>query len=144
MLQIMVGEQGYFLFALSERRDMYANDVESIMKILAEAAFLNGSLEFGVCGRKHAHIHLYRFRLAQRLNLARFEKTQEFRLNFQTEIPYLIQKERPAFGCAYDALIVARSARERAPAMAEELAVYQLFRRRRAVERQEDGVSAGR
>src|ERR1041384_3838239 len=107
MLQIVRCKQRYLLFALSERRHMYANDIESVMEILSEASLLYSALEIGICSCQNAYIHFEGLRLPEWLDLARFKEAQQFRLHLRTQIAYLVEKESPSLCSANNTLIIA-------------------------------------
>ena len=83
-------------------------------------------------------------RVAERLDLARLEEAQELRLDVEAEVADLVEVERAAGGGADDAGEVGGGAGERAPAVAEQLAVDQVARDGRAVERHERAVGPRR
>jgi hypothetical protein len=95
---------------------------------------------FQVCvgGGDDSHVNLDRALLAQRLNLALLQKSENLRLHVQRQIAYLVQEERAAFGRANDARRIMHSARKSAATIAEEVAFRKLFRDGRAVEGDED------
>src|SRR6185369_9646379 len=126
--------QRYLLFALSERRHVYANDIESVKEIFSEAPLLYSALEIGICSCQNAHVHFEGLRLSEWLYLARFEEAQQFRLHLGTQIAYLVEKESPSLCSANNTLIIAGRPCKSAASMAEELAVDQFFRSSSAVE----------
>ena len=72
--------------------------------------------------------------LADRLNLAAFEKAQQLGLELRVELADLVDEERAALGFANQALGVADGAGERSAAVAEQLPFEHVARDRRHVE----------
>ena len=68
------------------------------------------------------------------MDLGALEKAQELRLDRRVEVADFVEEERAALGGADDARERIDGAGERAAAMAEELALDELARQRRAVE----------
>ena len=72
--------------------------------------------------------------LAQRCDLARFEKTQNLRLEIETHLANLVEEQRAADRGADEARVVAIGACERPPSVAEQLAFEHVTRHGGAVE----------
>ena len=52
----MFGELGNILLSLSQRGQVYANNIDAIIEVLSEIAILQFFLEFAIRGGDHANI----------------------------------------------------------------------------------------
>src|SRR5690606_2545654 len=105
-----------------------------------ERAVLDHALERPVRRGDEAHIDRARPVLAQAADRPVLERAEQLRLGGQGEVADLVEEERAAAGRLEEALAVAVGAGERAPGVAEQLALHQLRRERAAVEGDEAAV----
>ena len=142
--QEVLGQRGDLLAALAERRDGEADDGEAVVEVFAEASLGDEALEVGVGRGDHAHVDADGPRVAEGLDLARLEESQQLRLDVEAQLADLVEEEGASGGGADDAGEVGGGAGEGPAAVAEELAVDHLARDGRAVERHEGvGAAAG-
>ena len=130
--------------ALAQRRQVQAHDAEAVEEVLAEAAVADQGFEVGVGGGDDADVDAGGLRLADRMDLAGLEKAQQLGLDVEAGVADLVEEQRAAGGGADDALEVLDGAGEGAAAVAEQLRVEHVLRRRGAVEGQEGRRGAGR
>src|SRR5207237_3737936 len=133
-LEQSAGEEEHVALALAERRQADLDDAEAVIEVLAERALGDRRLEVAVRRGEDAAARLERTEAAQPPELAGFEEAQELRLRLGAELAGLIEEERP-FGRALDeALLPREGAGERAPLVAEELALEEVAAERGAVD----------
>ena len=130
-------ERRNLVAALAQRRDAQADDVQPVEQVLAEAPVLHLLLDVGVGRGDDADVDGERGGFADRADFAVLEEAEELGLQVQAELADLVEEERAVPRGADEARMVAVGARERAPAMAEQLALEHVARHRGAVERNE-------
>ena len=138
MIDVIVDYCGNLRAAFSKRRNAKAYDVQAIVEVFAETPLRDHLFKISVCGRDDSHVNFSGSLLAQGLNLALLQKSQELRLNVQRKIAYFIKKERAARSRANHAGRIRYCARECAATIAEEIAFRQFFRNCRTVKWHED------
>ena len=99
-----------------ERRD-------AVIEVFAERPLLRGPVQVLVRRRQHAHVHLARRALAERVDFALLQEAQELRLQGERQVAYLVEEERAALGRADESVVVRVRARERALAVPEQEAL---------------------
>ena len=122
-----------FLAPIAKGRHQNANHREPVVQVLAKFSFEHALLEVCVGRRNHAHVDALRPRFAERHNLALLEKPQKLGLHVHRQIADLVQEQRGANRRAHESKLVVHRAGKTAAAMAEQLAVGQFARCRRAV-----------
>ena len=114
------------------------------IQILAKLAFGDALFEVRVGGGDHPHIDALRAVFPNRHDLALLEEAQQLRLHVEWEVADFIQEQRAAGRGPDQPGLIRDRAGKRSATMAEQLAVGQLTRRRRAVIGEEGGSVAGR
>ena len=79
-----------------KRRHLDGDDVEPIIKILAEFPLLDQILQLAIRGGNDAHIGLARLGIAHPLVLALLQKPQQLGLDFLGQFADLIKEQRAA------------------------------------------------
>jgi hypothetical protein len=130
-------QQRDVLGALAQRGDRDRDHVEPIEQVAAEAPRLDLRLQVAVGGGDDAHIDLHRRVAAHRTHLAVLEHAQELPLEPDAHVADLVEEERAAVGLLEQAAFGHVRAGEGASHVAEELALEQALRDRRAVDRDE-------
>jgi len=77
----MPGQHGDVLGAIAQWRDLYHNDIEAIIEIIAESTLPDGRLQIGVGGGDDALIDLDIFQAPQSAKLPFLDYAQKFDLN---------------------------------------------------------------
>src|SRR4029079_17631712 len=80
--------------AFAKRRNTQANDVQTIKKVFSKHALCNLFFERHIGRSDDANVNFHRLLLADGLYFTFLQKTQEFWLNVERQIAYLIQKQR--------------------------------------------------
>ena len=107
----MLDERRDLLAPLAQRRQLQRHDVQAVEEVLAEPALGDELLEVGVGGGDDADVDLDRLRLAERVDLVRFEEAQQLRLHVEPDIGDLVEEQRAAGGGADDAVRTTRRRR---------------------------------
>src|SRR5690606_28588080 len=110
---------------------------EAEVEVFAEAAGLNLRPEIAVGGGDDAHVHRDLARVADRANAVRLERAEELGLALERQLRQLVDEERSAVGLAEEATAIGGRSRERALLVPEELALEEVARDARGVERVE-------
>ena len=100
-------------------------------KIFTKMLVLDHLAQVSVGGAEDAHVNPERLVLAHAADLARFQEPQELDLHAAVELTDLVEEKRAAVGDLEEALAVGIGAGVRPLAMAEELALDQVFGKRR-------------
>src|SRR5262249_24442378 len=112
MVQEEGGQSRNLLAPLSERRNMYANNVEAMKEVLSKPAFCNGPFEIRISGSSNPDINFDGPCFTQRLNFALLQEAHQFRLDFKGDIADLVEEQGPAFSSANHSRIIVCSAGE--------------------------------
>ena len=83
LLDEVPGQQRDVLAPLAQRRQRDRDDVQAVVEVLAELAFLDHLAQVGVGGRDDARVELDRARLADALDLPLLERAQQLGLQRQ-------------------------------------------------------------
>ena len=92
-----VGQQGDIGQALAQRRHDQVEEVEPVIKVFPELSLPDHLFEIAVGGGYQAEIHMAWRAAAQLLDLVFFQHAQQFCLEREGHLAYLVQKEGPAF-----------------------------------------------
>ena len=138
-LRVQLGEmrrelEELFLPALAERGNLDLDDADPVVEVLPERALGDARLEVLVRRADDADVGVQGLPPTDALEGAILEKPQELSLNLRWEVADLVEKERAALGeldAPWHALV---GAGERAALVAEELALDELRRERRAID----------
>ncbi|EAU66790.1 hypothetical protein STIAU_1021 [Stigmatella aurantiaca DW4/3-1] len=136
-LQQVVHQQGDVLAPLPQRGDLEGDDLEALVKVLAEAARGHLLREGAVGGGDDARTQLDALDAAHALELALLEHAQELGLEHQRHVADLVQEDGAVLGQLELALLGAGGAGERALLVAEQLALQQRVHDGRAVDADE-------
>jgi hypothetical protein len=74
----MLDQQRNVFLALAQRRHMNGDDIQAVIEVLAEEAFLDQALEIAVGGGEDAHVHVDFFRAADAGEGALLKGAKEF------------------------------------------------------------------
>ena len=132
-----VDERIDVLAPLAQRRDADREDAHAVEEVLAEEALGDEPVEGPVRGGDDPHVDLDRRRPADAVEGALLQHAQELGLRRRRELADLVQEDRAAVGELELPEPARRGAREGALLVAEELALEQRVRNRRAVDRDE-------
>src|SRR6267154_5957083 len=132
----MLGERRYVGGAFAQRLQFDWHHVETVEQILPETALLHPLLQIAMGGRDDPDIDLLRLAADWRHH-ALLEGAQDFGLHRQIHVANLVEKEGSAVGFAEGTLALGDGTGEGALDMTEELALEQIRRNCRAVERHE-------
>ncbi len=142
-LQEVPGQRLDVLRPGPQRRQPHRHHVEPVEEVLAELALLHHLLERPVRGRHEAHVHLQRLRAAEPLELALLQHPQQLHLHVQGDVANLVQEERAAVRQLHPARLARGRPGEGALLVAEQLALQQRLRQRRAVQLHEGPRARG-
>src|SRR5437667_11197161 len=90
----IVHEQRDVLASLPKWWDFNWKHIEAVKQILAESTILDHVFKIAVSGGNHPHTNLDCPRAAETFELLLLHCAQQFRLQFQTDVADLLQKER--------------------------------------------------
>ena len=122
--------------------DLHRKHVEPEIEVLAKPAALHLLLEVAVGGGDHADVDRAGALLADALEIALLQHAQQLALQLERDFADLVEEQRAAIGELEPADAVAHRAGEGAADMAEELALEQFARDRRAVDADQRPVAA--
>ncbi len=135
-------EQRDVLAPFAQRRHGDREDVEPVEKVRPELAGSRAAAEVAVRCRDQPHVGAQRARAANTLELLLLEHAQELRLRLERELADLVEEDAAAVGELEPPAPLLGRAGEGALLVAEELALDQLARQRRAVHRHERPLAA--
>ena len=142
LLEKVRDEHRDVLAALAQRRQLDRHDREPVVQVLAEPPAGDLGLQILVRRGDDADVDLDRLAAADALELALLEHAQHLRLRVRVHVADLVEEQRAAIGELELAAALLGRAGERALLVAEQLALDQLGRDRRAVELHERPVLA--
>src|SRR2546428_5294199 len=134
LINEMAREQRNVAQPIAQRRQSDREDVEAVEKVGAEFALVDQSLERLIGGGYDADFYADALRAAQSLEDAGLQHAQEPPLYLQRDLADLIQKDRAAVGQLESPRLGRLRASESALLIAEQLALDQRRRKRRAVD----------
>ncbi len=129
-----VREERDVLGTIAERREMNGEDVQSVVKILAESFFLNRFQEVAVGGGDDADIDPHRKVAADAFEFMRLQNVKQLGLDLGRNLANLIEEDDAAVGELEAADALGDGAREGPFLMAEELAFHEARRQGAAVD----------
>ena len=88
----------YVVLALTQRREVYANLIESVVEVFTETAVAHSFDDIDIRCRHHAHIDLLGRRAAHRDNLAVLKHTEQLDLHGQRQFANLVEEYSAAVG----------------------------------------------
>ncbi len=125
-----------------QRRQVDLNDVDAVVEVLAEAAFLDGRFQVAVRGGQHADVDGNFLLAADRPDLALLQGPQQLGLRGQRHLADFIEKQRPALGQREKSLAVVAGVGEGPLHVPEQLALQQRIGQGRDVHRDERLLAA--
>src|SRR5581483_12210333 len=130
-------EEADVLAPLAEGRQRNREHAQAVVEIEAEAAFVHRFAEIPVGRRDHADVDRARPVAADRAHLLVLQDAEELRLDARARLAHLVEEDRPARCLLEETATLPVGAGERAPDVAEELALEHPFGKRGAVLRDE-------
>src|SRR5262249_16189989 len=127
---------------LAQRRNRDRDDVEPIEEVLAELALFHHRLERAVRGGDDPDVDLDVPRAADTLEHAFLQAAEQLRLTVRRHLADLIEEQRAAIGELHQPLLPPARVGEGAFLVAEQLALEERLRDRRAVDFHERAVAA--
>ena len=97
LLKEMIGEQEQVRFTVAKRWDKDGENIQPVVKVLAEVSFRHRFLQILVRSRNQPYIGANRGRAAQAFEFLFLQHAQQFHLRGEIHIADLIQKQRAAF-----------------------------------------------
>src|SRR5450759_1927893 len=119
--------------ALPEWRDLQRDHLQPEVEILAKGSRPHRTLEIVVRRRNNAHISANDSVPAHALDFLRLDRAQQLCLRVGAEVPHFIEEQGSAMRQLEPADASLRRAGERAPLVAEHLALHEIARNGRAV-----------
>ena len=135
--QEVAEQRRHVLQALAQRRRVHLDARQPGVQIAAEAAGGQGVVQRDVGGGDQPGAGADRSAGPDRGHLAVLQHPQQLRLGLQRQLADLVEEQRPAVGAQEGALLIAGGAGEGPAAVAEQRALHQRRRQRRAVDRDE-------
>ena len=127
-------EQRDVLAPLAQRRHVQREHGQAVVEVGAEATALDLAGEVAVGGGDHPHVDVVRAVGADALDLAALQRAQQLGLQRQRQLADLVEEQRAPVGHLELARPVAQRAGEGARHVAEQLALGDRLRQRRAVD----------
>ena len=140
----MLDEAGDVLLALAQRRHEDADDVQTIVEVLAEVAAGDLVFEHAIGRHHHPGIRPQRALAADAVVLLVLQDLEQLGLERRVHLADLVEEDGPLVGELELARLLAGRSRERAALVAEQLGFEQLARQRRAVDLHERFSAPGR
>ena len=129
----MLGDRRDVLGTLAQGSRLDREDIETEVEVLAEAPARHLGAQVAIGGGHHPHVDRTGARLADPLEGALLQHAQQLALQVQGNLADFVEEQCAAIGELEPADTVAECAREAALGVAEELALEQVARNRRAV-----------
>src|SRR5437879_10805063 len=92
----MPRQQWHVARATAQRRHFQRHDVEPVIKVLTKRSLPHARGQVAVRRRHHTDIDMDRIRAAESLHFTLLQNPQQFGLQFQRQLAYLVQKEGAA------------------------------------------------
>src|SRR6267143_3836988 len=142
-IRAVISRQGNDVFApLRERGENERDDVEAIVKVLAEPPGFHLDIEVAMRRGDDPYVHRRPVSRTDRTHLAVLQYPQELGLQSKGHIADLIQEKRASVRCGDKPLVVVDRAGERAFAVSEQFGFKQIFRDGGAIDRNEGSLRA--
>jgi hypothetical protein len=116
-------QEGNILWPLAQRRDRNRKDVQPVVKVGAELPGGHHLRQIPVGRRHQAHIDAPGARTTQTLELLLLQDSQQLGLQFEREIPDLVEEQRPLVRQLKAAELLREGPGEGPPLVAEEFAL---------------------
>src|SRR6267154_2579270 len=98
LLHEIADQQRDVFFALPQGRYPDRENIQPVEQVTAKLAVRNHFLQVAVRCGDQTHIHFARMRASQAFKFALLQSAQQFRLNFNWDVPYFVQEERALVG----------------------------------------------
>src|SRR5882724_4218577 len=134
LLREVPHQQRNIPLAFPQGRDMYGKDIQAKEEIRSELLLARHRFEIAVGRGNQTRVGSKRARAAQPLELPLLQHAEQFGLQFERNLPNLVQKNRAAVGHFEAADALRDCSRECALLVSEQLAFQQTRRNSRAVE----------
>src|SRR4029453_4387933 len=138
--QEMFRQQGNIFSSIAKRGQVQRDDIDSVVKILAELSFPDQILEVLVRRGDDANVDLYGLYAADAREFAFLQNPQQLSLRHGTEVPDFVEEQGAAVGELELAHAASRRIGERALFVAEQLAFDQRLGEGGAVQRYKRAV----
>ena len=135
-------EQRNVLGTLAQRRHINRKDVESVVEILPERIVGDTLLEVAVSGRDDSDVDVHGFRASEPFDLPLLEHAQQLDLNVERQVADLVEKDRRVVRELEASDLSRQRSGERALLAAEQFALDERARNRRAVDAHHDAAVA--
>ena len=124
----MTQQRRHIFTARTQRRQFYADHIETMEQVFAEQAFFNALFQVLVSRSDNAHVHADRRLTTDAIELAFSQHAQQARLQGRGHVADLIEKQRSAIGLFEAAATQRVGTGERAALVAEQLGFQQFSR----------------
>src|SRR5580658_10520167 len=128
--------------ALAKRRQVDLERIEAEKEIFAKQLVAHHLAEIAIGRTEHSNIDPEGLVLADLANLTGFQKSQQLHLHALVELAHFVKEKRAAVGDLEEPLAMGVGTGKCSLAMAEELALDQVFRQCAAVDRDEGAIGA--
>src|SRR3989454_7923637 len=135
-------QRGDVLGSLPQRRDVDGEDVQAIVEVVAEALLLDQPSEVAVRRGDQTDVDLDRPGAADTLERLLLEDPEELRLERERDLAHLVEEECAAMGHLEASDLLRDGPGERAPLVAEELALQETRRDGGAIDLDEGSLAA--
>jgi hypothetical protein len=133
----VLDEQRHVFEPIAQRRHREHVHLQAIVEILSQPSFGDGLLRVPVRRGDETHVDRHLARRADGPHAPLLDRAQQLRLGLGAHLRDLVEVERASLGRAEQTEILRDRPAERAPLVAEELALDEIARQRRAVQRDE-------
>ena len=130
----MLRQERNIFFALAQRRNIHGHYIEAVIKIFAKGALFQRRAQILIGGSHHAYVDMAGDIAAQALELPLLKHAQQLHLDGCRHVANLIQEDGAGVGLLELARFGGHGAGKGALLVAEQLALHQVFRQRRAID----------
>src|ERR1700679_3981456 len=120
--------------AFAQRGNMNRKDAQTIEEILAKLALFDHRGQIAIGRRNHSRIHAKHASTAQPLELPLLQNAEQLWLQIQRHLSDLVEKDRPLTRQFKSPDLLGNRACKRALLVAEQIALQQIPRNRRAID----------
>ena len=142
-LHEVLQQQRDVLRPLAQGRQVHVHHVQPVVQVLAKLARLDHLLQRTVGRRDHAQFHAVQLGASDASELLLLKQAQQLDLRLWIQLADLVQEEGPAVRGLDQSLATPRGSGEGSALVAEELALHQVRRNRRAVHGHEGAPASG-
>ncbi len=138
----MIGQDRNVDRAIAQRRHRDGHHVQAIQQIVAKTFFGGRDLQIRIRRRDHPRVHLNGLRTAHSLDLAFLQNAQQFGLDLHRNLSDFVQQNGAAMRLLEAPHPIVHRASERSLGVPKQFGFDQIFRNRRAVDRNQFGPGA--